>query len=107
MNNYTLERKLRSFFDHRIGGTPTALGYVIIMRDMTTKETYGILKEDFYEQLSKGESLTEADGTKDFGEGLVRAMTFREELAWNQGEYDDAPIVDIWGNIKEVQNDSY
>lgn len=100
-NNYygemELETKIRSIFDANIAGQIAEDGkYYIIYADHKTHERYALSKKSEAEARSMGYSLEECQEAVFNGE-KVRAMTFEEEMLYNEDRL--TACVDLWGNI--------
>ena len=94
-----LESKIRSIFDTNIAGQIAEDGnYYIIHHDHKTHELYALTKKAEDEAQSLGYWLIEKGKTEAIFNGeKVRAMTFDEEMLWNEDRL--TACVDLWGNI--------
>ena len=92
-----LESKIRSVFDYNIAGQISTDGnYYLIHVDHKTHEMYALSKEAEAEADAMGYTLEE-DEKAIFNGEKVRAMTYGEEMLYNE---DRLPAcVDLWGNI--------
>lgn len=99
-NNYgemELETKIRSIFDVSIAGQIAEDGnYYIIHVDHKTHEKYALSKELEAEANALGYPLEEETEAVFNGE-KVRAMTFEEEMLWNEDRL--TACVGLWGNV--------
>ena len=100
-NNYygemELETKIRSIFDISIAGQIAEDGnYYIIHVDHKTHERYALSKELEAEARAMGYPLEKEEEAVFNGE-KVRAMTFEEEILYNEDRL--TAYVDLWGNI--------
>ena len=92
-----LETKIRSIFDTNIAGQIAEdENYYIIHVDHKTHKRYALSKESEAEVQAMGYSLEEEEENIFNGE-KVRAMTFDEEMLWNEDRL--TACVDLWGNI--------
>ena len=92
-----LENKIRSIFDNNIAGQIATDGnYYIIHVDHKTHEKYALSKEAEAEANAMGYFLGEEEKAI-FNSEKVRAMTYGEEMLYNEDRLTDC--VDLWGNI--------
>ena len=93
-----LENKIRSIFDNNIAGQIATDGnYYIIHVDHKTHEKYALSKEAEEEANAIGYLLEEEEKAIFNGE-KVRAMTYGEEMLYNEDRL--TAYVDLWGNIE-------
>lgn len=93
-----LENKIRSIFDNNIAGQIAEDGnYYCIHVDHKTHEKYALSKEANTEAMEMGYTLEEEEQETVFNGEKVRAMTFKEEMLYNEDNL--TACVDLWGNI--------
>lgn len=93
-----VETEVHSTFDVFLGADEDdSHGFCMILKDYHTRKKYAVTKANWDKQYSKGKSLTEDDEPMDFGDGLVRCMTYEEMI--HHDPITGGYATDIWGNI--------
>jgi len=94
-----LQTQPLSIFDHSCAGQLDINDdYYVICINHKTHELYAVSKEGWHTFYKSGRPLEPGETGSFFGE-RVRAMTFREEMAYNEDRLLEH--VDLWGNIAE------
>lgn len=92
-----LESKIRSIFDHEIAGQIAIDGnYYCIHKDHKKHTMYALTREAEKKAHKMGTFLHDEE-TAIFNGEKVRAMTYEEEMLYNEDRL--LACVDLWGNI--------
>lgn len=94
-----LEEPKSIFDDHWAGWYSDNNEYYMIFTSVEEHSNYAMTRASYNAWKNKvgGRPLSDEDGTVTIAGEEVRAMTFEEEMLWNEDKF--VGLVDLWGNI--------